>query len=282
MKRSIVGILIIIGLVTSCKSNDKKTENNEMNKSINIEFSDLSGNKITKEELSESTGTFNYEIYGIENVSDLAKSLHDQARQFGQKGDYKNAIDKLEQANKEAPKWAYPLYDLAYTYLLQDDYKNALKYYQLTDKVAPNGFYTSKTALNTLEKEKNGEYKKGLYKMYLSLEWIDDPTEKIEMVKLLVSNFPSFAPGWKEYSNLLEGKERMNAIEKGLNLDPDMETKGMLLINKALMVDENGNYKHATEILTEIIFNPKSTFGNLEMAKFVLNNISTKQQETTY
>ena len=274
MKNKIVGILIALGLVSSCK-NEAKTENNsESDNNVEIEFTDNNGNKISKEELKNSTGTFNYEIYGIEGVSDLAKSLHSQARQYGQSGNYQKAIKNLEQANKEAPNWAYPLYDLAYTYLLQDDYENALKYYQLTDKVAPKGFYTSKTALYTLEREKAGELQKGLYKSYLSLEWIDNQAEKNEMINLLVQKFPSFAPAWKDYSTLLEGKERLNAIEKGLEQNPDMETKGMLLINKALAINEDGNNKKASEILTNVIFDKNSTFGNIEMAKFVLNNIS--------
>lgn len=252
-----------------------KTDNkSESDTNMTIEFTDSNGNKISKEELKIATGTFNYEIYGIEGVSDLAKSLHSQARQYGQAGDYQKAIESLEQANKEAPNWAYPLYDLAFTYLLQDDYENALKYYQLTDQVAPKGFYTSKTALHTLEREKAGDLQKGLYASYLSLEWIDNEAEKIEMIKLLVDKFPSFAPAWKDYSSLLEGKERLNAIEKGLKQHPDMETKGMLLINKALVINEDGNKKKASEILTTIIFDSNSTFGNIEMAKFVLNNIS--------
>ena len=262
-----------LGIMSSCKNGGKIEKNAESNNNARIEFTDSNGNKISKEELATSTGRFNYEIYGIEGVSDLAKSLHNQARQFGQTGDYKNAIEKLTQANKEAPNWPYPLYDLAYTYLLQDDYENALKYYQLTDKIAPKGFYTSKTALHTLEREKKGELQKGLYKSYLSLEWMNNPTEKKEMIKLLVAKFPSFAPAWKDYSSLLKGKERLNAIEKGLEQNPDNETKGMLLINKALVVNENGNFKEASELLTNVIFDTNSTFGNIEMAKFVLNSI---------
>ncbi len=271
MKKIMIGIIVFTILTTSCQ-NKRQTKKGKSK----IEFTDMKGNKISKEELSKSTGTFNYEIFGIEKVSNIAKSLHNQAREFGQKGDYKSAIDKLILANKEAPNWAYPLYDLAYTYLLQDDYENALKYYQLTDEVAPKGFYTSKTALNTLEKEKKGEFTKGLYKMYLSLEWIDNPSEKQEMIKLLVKKYPNFAPAWKEYSNIVEGEDRMKAIEKGLSSNPDIETKGLLLVNKALMINEKGNFKKATELLTEIIFDKNTTFGNIEMAKFVLNNITKK------
>jgi tetratricopeptide (TPR) repeat protein len=275
MKNKILGILIVLGLISSCK-NGRKTENNIESNNVRLEFTDDKGNKISKEELGNSTGTFNYEIYGIENVTELAKSLHNQAREFGQKGDYKNAIQKLEQANEEAPNWAYPLYDLAYTYLLQDDYENALKYYQLTDKVAPKGFYTSKTALHTLEREKTGDIQKGLYKSYLSLEWIENENEKKEMIKLLVDKFPSFAPAWKDYSSLLETNERLSAIEKGLKQNPDIETKGMLLINKALATNVKGDLQSAYKILTNVIFDSNSTFGNIERAKFVLNNITEK------
>ncbi|MFD2907408.1 tetratricopeptide repeat protein [Flavobacterium ardleyense] len=274
MKNKIIGILIKIGLLSSCKNEFKNENKSESDNNVKIEFTDKQWNKILKEDLENSSGIFNYEIYGIEGVSDLAKSLHSQARQYGQSGNYQKAIENFEQANKEAPNWAYPLYDLAYTYLLQDDYDNALKYYQLTDKVAPKGFYTSKIALHTLERENAGDLQKGLYKSYVSLEWIDNQAEKTEMIKLLVEKFPSFAPAWKDYSSLLEGNERLNAIEKGLEQNADMETKGMLRINKALVINENGYYKKASEILTEVIFDKNSTFGNIEMAKLVLNNIS--------
>ncbi|TPN86902.1 tetratricopeptide repeat protein [Aquimarina algicola] len=276
MKNRVAIILILFGFFSSCNKTKKSEETIKSDKIVKIEFTDKQGNKISKEELASSTGTFNYAIYGIEGVSRSAIVLHEEARQFGQKGDYKNAIQKLELANKEAPKWAYPLYDLAYTYLLQEDYENALKYYRLTDEVAPKGFYTSKTALHTLEREKTGELPKGLYRSYLSLEWINNASEKEEMIKLLVQKIPSFAPAWKEYSSLLEGKERLNAIEKGLEQNPDVETEGMLLINKALAVNESGNLKEASEILTNVIFNTNTTFGNIEMAKFVLNSISEK------
>jgi tetratricopeptide (TPR) repeat protein len=276
MRNKGIGILIVLGLISSCKNGEKKDTSSESNNTMRIEFTDDKGNKISKEELATATGTYNYAVYGIGEVSELAKSLHNQARVLGQKGEYQNAIQKLEQANKEAPNWAYPLYDLAYTYLLQDDYENALKYYQLTDKIAPNGFYASKTALHTLEREKTGDFKKGLYKSYLSLEWIDNEVEKKEMIKLLVDNFPSFAPAWKDYSGFLENEERLIAIEKGLEQNPDIQTKGSLLINKALVISENGELQNASKILTQVIFDSNSTFGNVEMAKFMLNNILKK------
>lgn len=147
--------------------------------SSSIVFTDSSGKQISKEELSKSTGKFDFQIYGAEGVPEIAKQLHNQARTFGQMGDHSKAIETLLKAHELAPKWPYPLYDLAYTYLIQDDSENALKYYRLTDELAPRGFFTSKTALFTLEKEKKGEYPSGIYQLYMSLEWIDDPEVKL-------------------------------------------------------------------------------------------------------
>jgi tetratricopeptide (TPR) repeat protein len=271
MKKIYLFFLIVTSLLISCNEKSRGIENEN---SSEIVFSDSLGHKISKTDLLNSNGTFDYAIYGIEDVPESAKQLHNKAREFGQNGNYEKSIELLLEANVLAPKWPYPLYDLAYTYLLKDDYENALKYYRLTDSLAPKGFYTSKTALYTLENEKKGAYKSGLYKMYLSLEWINNPTEKMEITKKLVSGFPAYAPGWKEYAALSEGEERENAINKGLELDSDIETRGMLLINKALVLDNKGETNNARDILISVIFDTQSTYGNIEMAKFVLNNIT--------
>ncbi|WP_298425986.1 hypothetical protein [uncultured Kordia sp.] len=269
----IIGILIGLLLVSSCTNSNEKSKSSQMSTS-KIVFTDSLGNKISKEELAKSTGSFNYAVLGIGSISKSAKLLHNTARQHGQNGEYEKAITTLKLARKEAPDWAYSVYDLAYTYLLKDDFEKALTYYRLTDSLAPEGFYTSKVALHTLEKEKKGDFKQGLYKMYMSLEWITDPKEKLQMTELLVSNFPTFAPGWKDYSSLLEGEKRKKAIEKGLSLNPDVETKGILLINKALTIANEENKEQAIKILTNLIFDSTTTLGNRELAKFALNTIS--------
>ncbi len=268
-------ILIGLLLLSSCTNNSQKSNSSQMSTS-KIIFTDSLGNEISKEELTKSTGTYNYAIHGIEKVPQSAILLHNTAREHGQNGEYGKAIVTLNLAQEKAPNWAYPVYDLAYTYLLKNDFDNALKYYRLTDSLAPKGFFTSKVALYTLEKEKKGEFQQGLYRMYTALEWINDPKEKLEMTELLISKFPTFAPGWKDYSSLLEGEKRKKAIEKGLTLNPDVETKGILLINMALIIHDEGNKEQSIKILTDLIFDSNSTFGNIELAKFVLNNIITE------
>ncbi|MEL6562723.1 MAG: hypothetical protein AAFQ94_31430 [Bacteroidota bacterium] len=238
-----------------------------------LAFTDSVGNRITKEELSKSNGSFNYTIIGAGNISQEAIVAHEEGRRYASAGDYDRAFAKFSEAIQHSPEWPYPVYDLAYSYLLQDDYVNALKYYKLTDSLAPKGFFTSKVALYTLTGEKMGKFKPGLYKMYVSLESLLSDTEREEMTKVLVSTFPDFAPGWKEYANFLAGEQRLAAIETGLKLDCDVQTSGTLLINKALFLANEEKKSEAKEILTDVIFNPESTLGNIELAKFALNNL---------
>ncbi|WP_442265152.1 tetratricopeptide repeat protein [Tenacibaculum sp. ZS6-P6] len=279
MKKTLSKLLTSLG-ISGTKEVKRIEQDNSHSQRINdIKFTDQQGNEISKEELSQATGRYNYAIYSIDKSSDKAKELHQKAREYGQKGDYTEAVSHLEEAIQDSPEWAYPYYDLAYTYLLNDDFENALKYYELTDKVAPNGFFTSKTAVDVLRKEKTGVFTEGLYKNYIALEWIDNPQEKAQMLKLLVDNFPSLAPAWKDYSNFLEGEERLQAIEKGLNENPDIETEGVLTINKALVLNLNGQFEEAKELLMQVIFNSKSTFGNQELAKLVLNSISEENKK---
>lgn len=275
MNTSIPYILLATLCLGACNNESSTTPKVENETPVSqMVFTDSLGNQITKEELSKVSGPFNYSLVGIENVSQHAKNLHNEARTYGQEGNYAKAIELLTKAHQEAPKWPYPVYDLAYTYLLQDDFKNALTYYQLTDDLSPRGFFTSKTALYTLKKEAKGEFKQGLYKMYISLEWIQSPQEKMEMIQLMLSDFPTYPPIWKEYAYMLDGENRLKAIKTGLKLNPDTETKGLLLLNKALLLKQSGERQKAMDILTQIIFDAQSTPMNVELAKYTLNDVS--------
>jgi len=116
-------------------------------------------------------------------IDPAAKALHIEARELGQYGKYDLCIDKLEKAIKIEPTWAYPIYDLAYTYLLKGDFDSALKFYKKTDDLEPQGFFTTKTALYSLEGEKSGKFPKGLYIAYMQIEWTHDINEKFEIAK---------------------------------------------------------------------------------------------------
>lgn len=208
------------------------------------------------------------------NIDSKAQKLHLEARELGQAGNYEASIAKLEQAIAIQPDWAYPYYDLAFTYLLKDDFDNALKFYEKTEALKPKGFFTTKTALYTLQGELTGKFPKGLYGYYLQIEWAEDADKKLEIVKTILANVPDFAPAWKELALLSDNVEaREKYIDEGLSKDPDADTKGILLINKAVILNEAGKQQEALQILAELIDSPNTTTANTELAKMVVTSI---------
>ncbi len=254
--------------MSSCNSNGQNESSDK------LVFKDDKGNQISMSDLEGVTGNYNWEIKDDIEIPEEANKLHQEARQHGGKGEYDLGIEKLKKANELAPKWAYPIYDLAYTYLLKQDFPNALKYYELTDKLKPNGFFTAKTAHWSLKKEKEGEFQEGLYLAYMQIEWMNTDEEKLQIAKAIVDKFPKYAPAWKIITQKVEdNNERLSAVEKGLEANPDEDTKGVLLINKALVKNIQDENEEAKKILGKLIFDEKSTFGNIELAKFVLSTI---------
>jgi tetratricopeptide (TPR) repeat protein len=242
---------------------------------IYLFMSSRSGNNaLTMEDLRNFVGTVNYQVIGDENIPEKAEELHQLAVLSGQNGLYDEAIKLLKEAHQLAPDWPYPIYDLAYTYLLKGDFENALSYYKMTDSLAPEGFFTSKTALWVLEKEESGTYPKGLYLDYLEIESISDKNKKINIARNLTEKYPDFAPAWKELAIFSDdNNEKMQFIENGLKNNPDSETKGILLINKALILNSNNRQKEAIEILNGIILDKNSTVGNKTLAQFAVDSI---------
>ncbi|HET8924242.1 MAG TPA: hypothetical protein VFN26_14730 [Candidatus Acidoferrum sp.] len=140
--------------------------------------------------------------------------------------------------------------------------------YRKTLELSPRGFFTAITALDTLEREKKGDLPTGTYLAYLSLEWAQDPVQKIKAVRQLVEHLPQFAPAWKELAALTnDDKERIAALDRGLAADPDAETKGTLLVNKALVLNLRGEHEGAVRLLGELALDPNSTLGTEYLAK---------------
>lgn len=259
-------------LAFSACQTDKKQQNSEKN---NIVFKDGLGHSLSKDDIANTTGQVNYEIMENQNIDPKAQALHQEARQLGQAGKYDQSIAKLEEAMRIQPNWAYPVYDLAFTYLLKGDFDNALKFYKKTDELEPKGFFTAKTALYSLEGEKEGKFPKGLYTAYMQIEWTTDKNKKLEIAQMITQKVPDFAPAWKDLSNLLDDKTaRLDAIEKGLSKGPDAETKGILLINKALVLSDEGKKGEAKQMLGNLIFSSDVTRSNEELAKFTLKTIA--------
>lgn len=274
MKRSAIVLGLTFWALLSCQPNVQKTDS----KHADLIFKDSLGHSLTKSDLANITGQVNYEIMGNQTIDSTAYKLHQEARELGQSGKYDLSISKLEEAYKIQPTWAYPVYDLAYTYLLKGDFEKALKYYKKTDELEPKGFFTTKTALYSLEGEKSGKFPQGMYLAYLQIEWTEDLNKKLEIAKTITQKVPDFAPAWKELSNLLEDKaERLKAIDQGLLRNPDADTKGVLLINKAIVLNDNGKKDEAKQLLGNLIFASDVTSGNIELAKFALKSITEKQ-----
>lgn len=233
-------------------------------------FRDATGRELTTADLAGFTGRVHWEVIGAEAVPPEAAQLHGRAQQAGENGDYEEALRLLDQARRLAPNWPYPVYDAAFTYLLQGDAVRAEQHYAEVDRLAPRGFFTCKTSLDGLRRELAGDLPPGFCKAYASLEWVRDPAEKRALLEGIVRSFPTFAPAWKELANLLENPEAcLEAITRGLAAGPDDDTKGMLLIRRALL-HAGGQPADAIRILGELALDPASTLATECLAKYAL------------
>ena len=230
---------------------------------------------LTVDEVRAATGLLRYEVYDGESVPPEAKALHQQGREAGARGNYPDALALLTRAAEIAPRWPYPLYDRAYTHLLMKNFDAAKSDYLRTADLAPRGFFTTLTAVDTLVREQNGEFPRGLYLAYLMLEPIREPAQRRQLLEQFVDKYPGFAPAWEKIADLKNGADRLEAIERGLAANPDRETKGMFLLNKALVLHGSGNHDIAVRLLTELVANPDSTFGTEALAQTALKLMTT-------
>jgi tetratricopeptide (TPR) repeat protein len=237
-------------------------------------FKDKSGRVLTKQDLLGATGKVSWEVSSKRPVPTAAKELHELGRQAGQQGKTEAALDYFSRAAKAAPEWPYPIYDAAFTHLLQRQYAKAYQLYRQVDQLAPRGFFTSKTALHSLQQEKEGKIPEGTYLAYLSLEWIES-AKRPELIQALVDQVPSFASGWKARAQTEQDPaKRLAFLEKGLAADPDAQTKGFLLLNKAAVLQEQGKTGHATAILGSLALDPASPLDIEALARYTLANLS--------
>lgn len=270
-------IFLFVIFIVSCNQQDNTDLDTQLkdDSKHRIVFQDQNGNVLTADDLRGVTGSVNWAIIGGENIPDEAHRLHQNAREIGGKGNYIEALNLLRKVRDLPPRWPYPVYDAAFTYLLQGNFEKSLLHYELVDSLAPNGFFISKTAVHTLKGEKSGKYPRGLYLKYVQLEWLTNSKEKVNKVKSIIEEAPDFAPAWKVLAILEQDEKKMiKAIEKGLSLNPDQQTREDLLINKAIYYSNSNQYPEAIEILGKLIIDSKTTIGNREGAKFVLSNIT--------
>lgn len=263
----------------SCASKDPSAEPGtakQGNDSVRVIFRDAKGRELTEADLAGFTGSFRWEVVGGDNIPEKAQELHRRGREAGEKGDHDRALELLAQASKEAPKWPYPVYDSAFTYLLKGDAEKAEQSYAAVDKLAPRGFFTAKTALDCLRREKAGDLRPGTYKLYVMLEWEKDEARKKFILEQMVKRFPKFPAACKDLALLQDDKAKLEMIETGLSHAPDGETRGILLINKALTLNGQGQRDEAVRILGELALDPSSTLATEHLAKATLASLVKK------
>lgn len=203
----------------------------------------------------------------MSSIPSEAHALHQEGRKAGAEGDLRRALELLFRAHQLAPDWAYPPYDIAFTYLLNGDLEEAENWYAAVDSLEPRGFFTAKTFLHTIRRERSGELPRGFSKAFAMLEWLPEDNQRAALQKIVVS-FPSFAPAWKQLAYLTgdEG-EKLEALNRGLAADPDDETYGMLVLNKALLIGRRGQRAQGRRMLQELIADKRCTVGVEALAK---------------
>lgn len=170
-------------------------------------------------------------------------------------------------AHELAPEWPYPPYDLAFTYLLDGQLERAETWYALVDQLAPRGFFTAKTSLDIIRRERRGELYPGFAKQFALLEWQPDD-QRIAMYRQITERFPDFAPAWKQLVYLLDDDvEELAAADRGLAAKPDDETYGMLILNKALVLGRLGRAPEGLQLIRDLLVDPRCTQAVEAMAK---------------
>jgi tetratricopeptide (TPR) repeat protein len=237
-------------------------------------FKDGQGRVLTDKDLDGYSGTAHWEIIGANDLPPEAERLHDEGRRAGAGGNYDRAHALFAQAQKLAPSWPYPSYDDGYTYLLQGKMQEAEAAYRVTNRLAPRGFFTVRTALDALQRERNGDLPKGTYVRYLSLELTDDPVEQKRILDGLVRDAPGFAAVWKEVAvRTNDETQQLAALDRGLQAHPDGETMGILTANKAIILYHRGRRDDAIRLLGELALDPNSSLGTEFIAKATLTSL---------
>ena len=239
----------------------------------NIVFRAADGRTLTLDELESAGGPIKYAILGDEDVSADARSLHERGRQAGGSGDYKKAVALLTQASKLAPRCRIRVPRSGVHAPPHEGLRRR------ADRLSGDGGAGAARILHRdhlrrpARAREEGELPVGTCLAYSLLESVDDPADQAKQLRELVGRVPRLAPAWKDLAHLTEDPtKKLALIEKGLAAQPDAETRGMLQINKALLLHGKDERDHASAIraLGELALDPRSTYATAELAKVSL------------
>lgn len=226
----------------------------------------------TKSEASKNTA----------NIKEEAIEHFNEGVELGRKNELKAALSKFSAATAQEPKWPYPIYQRAFTLLLLGETDKALSCYRKVDELEPRGFYNSKHALSVVEREAAGEYPTGLYLHYVGHEWLKSDDEKRALMEEITEIAPDFAAAYLTLAGLeSEHKARRKLIEFGLKQNPDQETRGMLLLNKAAIHNLDNDKATTIGILGELILDATSTANVVAIAKAILYDMHAPNVTST-
>ena len=227
------------------------------------------------DDIRSVSGPAQFKMLGPSSIPAAAEAEHQRGRKLGSQGQYDQALEAFRKASSIAPQWAYPIYDMAFTLQLQGKPVEALAAYRQVDVLEPEGFFTTKTAIWALEREAKATFPSGTYVKYLMLEDIADQQKRRDGAKALFDAVPGFTPALKEYAIKSEDDaERMQLIEQALAMDVDVETKGVLLLNKASCLHAMGRKDESLKLLAELRDDKAETLFTRKSAAEILKAIS--------
>lgn len=222
---------------------------------FNVVLRDSDGRTLLPEELPGRTDRCTWQIRDARPAHPEAQRLHDEGRAAGENGDRDTAIALFTKAADLDPSWPHPVYDRAFARLLNHEFDAALADYRKTLELSPLGYFVAATAADMLTREAAGEFPEGLYAAFAVLEHMPADAQR-HVAGQLVAQFPSHAPAWELHARFLEEpSDKLAAIERGLLARPDPDTRGSLLVQKALALRASGEREAALEILAPLTSN---------------------------
>lgn len=158
-----------------------------------------------------------------------------------------------------------------------DQPDKALASYEAVLKLEPRGFFNAISSADCLRREATREWQAGMCKAYLMVEWLS-PGEQKQALEALVAKVPGLAEAWKDLAGHLDDTAaRLQALDRGLSPRPDPQTRGFLLINKALTLDQLGKRDEARRILGALSVEPALPVDVEKLAKLSLSQLDAKR-----
>lgn len=244
-----------------------------------IGFVDSVGHELTTDDLMRANERVVWTIEDEDGVPVAALAQVRAGMDAGSSGDFRRAMEDFREAHRLVPRWTQPVYQGAWTALLLGDAALAETLYAWTDKMVPRGYWTAKTAVDCLRRERAGEFPAGTYIHYVMLESESDNDRRREALEEMVKRSPGFAPAWKDLGVLRAApEERLDAIERGLVSRPDRETRGFLLIQKAQLLEGRGRQDAAAALLRSLLDPEVGTLQSASLARVKLAKLDARKR----